>query len=83
MLIPDITHSNNRNINLNQSIESQKSPPLTISGLKLYSSTKIPKFQNNLSEVRNEKRLNKNTVIDNIRFPIVKSPLEQDFCKLL
>lgn len=54
---------------------SQKSPPLTILGLKPYSSTKIPKFQNNFSEMINEKKLNKNIIMNLILFPITKIPL--------
>jgi len=79
ILKPDTIHSNNSNNNLNQSIVSQKSPPFTISGLKPYSSTKIPKFQNNLSEISKEKKLNKNILIHKIRFFIMKSPSSQLF----
>jgi len=65
MLLPDTIHNKSKNKSLNQSIVSQKSPPSTTSGLKPYSSTKMPKFQNNLREISSEKKLNKNNVIDN------------------
>jgi hypothetical protein len=75
ILTPDPTHRRNSNNNLNQSMLSQKSPPLTISGLKPYSSTKIPRFQNNLREIMKENRLSKNIKIDSFLFPNVKPPI--------
>ena len=42
-----------------------------------------PKSQNNLSEISNEKKLNKNIVIDNFRIPFVKSPFKQKLPPIL
>jgi hypothetical protein len=65
----------NRNNNLNQSIIIHNSPPFIIVGLELYSSANIAKFQNNLTEVSNDKKLNINTIIENLFFPINTSLL--------
>ncbi len=73
----DKIHRSSKNNNLNQSIVSQNSPPFIIAGLVLYSSAKIAEFKNNLREIINDTKLNKNIIIENFFFPIGPSPIEQ------
>ncbi|WP_173554791.1 hypothetical protein [Clostridium botulinum] len=63
MLINEIIDNNNNSNKRSQSIDSQKSPPSTMAGVRLYSSTNILVFQNNLIEISNEAKLNINVKV--------------------
>lgn len=66
-------HIIKRSNNLNQSIASQNSPPFIREGLVFFSSAYIPKFQNNLSEIKSNVELKAKIKIDILFFKEIAS----------